>query len=227
MMTTSKRLQRIVMLGLSGVALTGLLRVLLLPRQPTLPEVPAVLAVGDDWERQPAEPVRSRRRSHPPLRAVAVGDTHHLKDPSGQWLLLTPLAAWNAQDLDPEAAVRGIVGLELEDLSRFTPESGGWTRQLAKGATDGAAQAYQTCMTDEGQAAHGGKEMTELVKHRDPPFFTSPLRNLKRMLWPIEHHTYSCLLLTTNSAELLSESTLSTRLMGQLKREMIWPTNSR
>lgn len=225
MMTISKHRQRAVMLGLSSVALTGLLRPLLLPRQPTLPELPEILAVSDDWEHQTAKPVRSRRPSHPPWRTVAVGPTHRLKDRAGQWLLLTPLAAWHARDLDPEAAVRGIGGLELEDLSRFTPASAGWARQLAKGSTDGAKQAYQTCVTNEGKAAHGGKEMTELLRHREPPFFSSPVRNLKGILWPNKPRISSCLLITTNSAELLSKSSISSRLMNQLSGEVIWPNS--
>jgi hypothetical protein len=198
-------------MALSGVALLGLLRPLLLPRQPELPQLPPVLALDEDWQLASDPPAHHRRGSHPVWRPVAVGPTSRLLGPSGQQVLITPLASWSLEAFDPEAAVRGMAGL---DLSK------------ARSGTGPGLQ--QHCLTEDGKTAEGAEELQELLKRKDPKFFSTPYRSIRRMVLPPQPRSKSCLLLTTESADLLSTSTASfstasPRVFEQLSLQVLWP----
>lgn len=207
MSTPSRRLQRRVLMALSGIAVVGLLRPVLLPRQPQLPQLPAVLALDGGWQLQSDPAAHRRRRSHPPWRPVAVGPTYSVVGSSGERLLLTPLASWRLKGFDPEAAVRGMAGLERSTASAET-----------------GAELQQRCLTPQGELADGGEELRELLKRKDPKFFSTPYRSIKRMVLPPQPRSVACVLLTTESAALLSGSSASGRLVEQLSSELIWPS---
>lgn len=217
----ARQLQRTVLICLSAFALTGLVHPLIFPRQPDLPQIPVSLAVGDDWQLDSRQPVHGRRRLHPLRHHVAVGPTYRLVSSSGQWVLITPMASLRASDLNPESAVRGIRGLELSELTRSRPEAG--APELATGVSHAKARLHQTCLTKEGEAAHGHEELVELLSHKKPPFFTTPIRNLTRMLFPQKTQLSNCLLLTTDSAEIVRNSPISSSFLKRLSEEIIWP----
>lgn len=199
-------------MALSGVAVLALLRPVLLPRQPELPELPAVLALDEDWQLASDPPAHGGRRSHPVWRPVAVGPTSRLLGPSGQQMLITPLASWSLQAFDPEAAVRGMAGLDLSKARSFTGE-----------------RLQQRCLTEHGKTAEGGEELRELLRRKDPKFFSTPYQSIRRMVLPPQPRSKSCLLLTTESADLLSTSTASSstaspRALAQLHLEVLWPS---
>lgn len=198
-------------MALSGVAVLGLLRPLLLPRQPELPQLPPVLALDEDWQLASDPSAHRRRRSHPVWRPVAVGPTSRLLGPSGQQVLITPLASWSLKAFDPEAAVRGMAGLDL-----------------SKARSGTGPRLQQHCLTEDGKTAEGAEELQELLKREDPKFFSTPYRSIRRMVLPPQPRSKSCLLLTTESADLLSTSTASSstaspRVFEQLNLQVFWP----
>lgn len=198
-------------MALSGVAVLALLRPLLLPRQPELPQLPPAMALDEDWQLASDPPAHRRRRSHPVWRPVAVGPTSRLLGPSGQQVLITPLASWSLEAFDPESAVRGMAGL---DLSMARSGSG--------------PHLQQRCLTEDGKMAERADELRELLKRKDPKFFSTPYRSIRRMVLPPQPRSKSCLLLTTESADLLSTSpaspsTASPLVFEQLNLEVLWP----
>lgn len=207
MSTPSRSLQRRVLMTLSGIAVAGLLRPVLLPRQPVLPQLPAVLELDEDWQLTSDPPGRGQRRSFPPWRPVAVGPTSRLLGPSGQQVLITPLASWSLKGFDPEAAVRGMAGLEL-----------------SKARSGTGPRLQQRCLTQQGELADGGEELRELLNRKDPPFFSKPYRNIKEMVLPPEPRSVACMLLTIDSAALVSTSPAFRQLLDQLSSEVIWPS---
>lgn len=210
MTSPAKREQRLVLVGLIGLALAGLLRPLLVPRQPPLPRLRTDLTMDGAWRVDDHQPRTPSRRLHPPWRSVAMGPTYRLVHASGQVLLLTPLASWDANVLT-ETCVSG------DGNSKTKADSDDRER---------SASAH-TCLTRHQKVAHREEELAGLLQQRDPRFFSQPFPNLMALVLPIRPR-YSTAVLLTAEGEIDSEAIWKSRAFVEgLSDAIIWPGQAR
>jgi hypothetical protein len=225
---SSRRTQRHVLIGLSGLVLLAHLRPLLVPRQPRLPRVPSVLNLGEGWHVAKADRAQQELPVLdilPPWRTVAVGPTVRLSRAGGQTLLLTPLASWNAKALDPEAAVRGINLLALHQPERYRigqekiqlARSGQSTRQL----NDDSPKS-QTCLTPNGGAAHAAEDIEKLLGFRDPPFLQRLTRSVRNMIFFSDPRIPSCVLITSSAEAVFADKSHTKQLLSRIHSAVNW-----
>lgn len=210
MTSPAKQEQRLVLLGLIGLALASVLRPILVPRQPQLPRLRTDLAIDRDWRLGEDQPGTSSRRLHRPWRSLAMGPTHRLVHASGEVLLLTPLASWDANVLS-EACVTG---------------AGNSKRKADSDDGDRSASAH-TCLTRHQKVAHQREELAGLIQQRDPKFFSQPYRNLMALVLPIRPR-YSTAVLLTAEGQIGNESVWESRaFVERLSDAILWPGQPR
>ena len=217
----SHRQQRGVYALLSLAALLVPLPLLIQPPQPPLPRLSAPLQPVDGW-RVTAAPVNGPARAdtfHPFGRAARLGSTLALVRGSGSWLLLTPLASWSHRGLDPALVTGGIPALSLRNPTvRRRPGS---LDEVASTASRPAL--HQACLNRAGQLGHD----PETLKAQNPHPSASLPRILRQVIQPgsLPPVGFSCLLITTNAADVLDGSERAQALLRRLASSVQWPAS--
>jgi len=198
--SASRPLQRHLFLLLSGLCLWSIVWPLLIPHQPPLPKLPAIKQLPGQWELN-TEAVSSQaiesvptRRFHPLLGpSTALGPTRIWVRPNGDWLRLTPISSWTRAGFSIESATQGIANL--------------------------TNQPYQTCLTRTGKT--GIKHLADLIGETDK-MLSRPQR-LWHVFVPTQNRSYSCLIITTNSSDIVDKSSISRQLLESIHNSVTWP----
>jgi hypothetical protein len=202
---------RLVLAGLSGLALLATLQPLLLPRQPRLPQLPTGARLPPGWRVLASTPARKPRSSEPALpppprsrayrpifSAMAIGGSTMLQGPDGALVRLTPLASWSAAALDPSTNAP----------SQPAPSKSSSTKPAP------------TCLTPQGTLESDQELLVQ------PPPKTERLPRAQRLLFtllPARGRSFSCLLVSSNRAALLRPNASGRGLWLELSRAVRWP----
>jgi hypothetical protein len=195
----SRPLQRRLLVGLSGLALTAILLPLVSPIQPSLPLLPRVRSLPGNWEARssPSQslsiPAAGPRRFHPLGAKVALGPSQFFVRPDGTWLRLTPFASWTR--------------------SRFTLEK-------ASESSPKLNEVNETsCLSRNGRV--GRSQLDDLIGWNDKPL--TRLQRYWHVIVPVANRSYSCLLVTSNASDLFDKSPASSKLFSYLTDLATWP----
>ena len=226
--TFARQQQRWILIALSGLSLVAMLRPMLVPRQPPLPQLPAGMDLPAGWRLRSSTAVIQPQPALPPWRMVALGPTVEWERTSGERMLLTPMASWNAKQLDPAVAVRGISSLSLTrprhvSIGRSGSEFATSPSSAAKAASAPVSALYQACLTASGKAAHTAKQIGYILPSQNQAFFQQPLRNILSMLFPAQPTSANCVLLTTTAADQLTDPEAANQMLTHLSNQIAWP----
>lgn len=231
--------QRTLFAALAVVSVLAPLPLLIRHPQPPLPQLVAPSDPTGGWtSASPAEsaallsaPPPAAADAHPLARAARLGPSLMLvRNGGGAWLLLTPVASWTHRGLDAAEITKGISALSLRDpvltkrpgsrdeVATSRPS----TSKSAPGKTTGSRSTlYQACLNQAGQLGHDHETLKALNPHPSAPL----RRVLRQVVQPasLPAAGFSCLLITTNAADVLDGSARSLQLRRQLAAAVRWP----
>ena len=190
-------------------------QLLFIPRQPPLPLPLQRASLPEPWNSVPAGTVLEGRAIGPWAGSVAIGSSQRFSH-QGTWFILTPVATWQLNDLDPAAFTKGIAPIELQRRKLLTLQRK--RQQIAIGRINNVTAA-QTCLTPAGTTAFSAGRLINLSRHRDPGFLARALQSLL----PSSSRGYSCLLITTNNPSLLQDRQGASPLLKTLMSATKWP----
>ena len=230
--------QRTLLAALAVVSVLAPLPLLIRHPQPPLPQLVAPSDPTGGWtSASPAEsaallsaPPPAAADAHPLARAARLGPSLMLVRNGGAWLLLTPVASWTHRGLDAAEITKGISALSLRDpvltkrpgsrdeVATSKPS----TSKPAPGKSTGSRSTlYQACLNQAGQLGHDNETLKALNPHPSAPL----RRVLRQVVQPasLPAAGFSCLLITTNAADVLDGSARSLQLRRQLAAAVRWP----
>ena len=199
----------------AGVGLATL-HLVVFPQAPPLPQPPASALLPPPWQAAAASIGTATQPTSLLQRNVAIGPSKRFAH-GRDWLLLTPLASWQEAALDPATITKTIPELHLQETQLQTPSQA--KQQIARGRIQGQT-SYQTCLTRTGAFAYtaAGLGGTSGAPHLD--FLRTLLRG---RLPPLPRPSFSCLLVTTNSPQVLAGGANSNPLLAALASHTQWP----
>lgn len=249
----SRANQRTLLAALAVFSVLAPLPLLIRHPQPPLPQLPGGPELAGGWTTaSPADaasplsaPPPAAADAHPFGRAARLGPSLMLVRNGGAWLLLTPMASWSHRGLDANEITRGIPALSLRDpvlrkrpgsrdeVATSKPDtakpttskpatSKPATPKPATGTSTGSRSTlYQACLNQAGQLGHDNETLKALNPHPSAPL----RRILRQVVEPasLPAAGFSCLLITTNAADVLDGSARSLQLRRQLVAAVRWP----
>ena len=209
----------------AGVGLASL-HLVVFPPSPPLPLPPASAFLPLPWQAAAASLGAATKNTSLLQRNVSIGPSKRFAH-GRDWLLLTPLASWQEDALNPAAMTISIPALHLQQAQlqgdqvqevqlQTLPQT---NQQIARGLIHGQT-SYQTCLTRTGALAFtaAGLSGTSGAPHLD--FLRTLLRG---RLAPLPRPSFSCLLVTTNSPQVLAGGANSNPLLAALVSHTQWP----
>jgi len=242
--------QRTLFAALAVVSVLAPLPLLIRHPQPPLPQLVAPSDPTGGWtSASPAEsaallsaPPPAAADAHPLARAARLGPSLMLVRNGGAWLLLTPVASWTHRGLDAAEITKGISALSLRDpvltkrpgsrdeVATSRPStskpstSKPSTSKPAPGKSTGSRSTlYQACLNQAGQLGHDNETLKALNPHPSAPL----RRILRQVVQPasLPAAGFSCLLITTNAADVLDGSERAQALLRRLASSVQWPAS--
>jgi hypothetical protein len=213
--------QRFWLAALAAGVCLATLHLVIFPQSPPLPQPPASALLPRPWQASAVSLGPTANHTSLLQRNVAIGPSKRFTY-GRDWLLLTPIASWHEPALDPAAITSAIPALHLQEAqlqeTQLQPQPQA-NQQVATGRIQ-AQTSYQTCLTRTGAFAFkaAGLRGTSGAPHLD--FLRTLLRG---RLPPLPRPSFSCLLVTTNSPQVLAGGANSNPLLAALASHTQWP----